>query len=231
MSALNLKRGSNLATAQYSVYHAASGTVAGAWQVQLIPYMDNSAPASAQYTVTATASANNVVNGRATIVAFNRGSLSAAYSDGGSVAILASETPIKTLSTSFSLGADVAVIASEQFDNTGTSTRTISAGNDKLQQNDQATGQTTNEYIMRIPVNNGNDDGKGFGLLNTYTNVPASPEYEVKATASATSVNGESKILALSKPPKVPEFPLGPALVMVVCFPILFAVRRWKRTG
>lgn len=37
--------------------------------------------------------------------------------------------------------------------------------------------------------------------------------------------------LWLSTVPKVPEFPVGPALILAICSPILFAVRRWKRTG
>jgi len=229
LSALNLKSGSTTpASAEYRVNYSSSSTAEGAWQVQLIPYMDADASASAQYTVTATASSASVVYGRATIVAFSRGSLLAAYSDGGSVGLGTGEITINYLGTTFSSGTDVAVIASEQFDDTSSAT-TIAAGNDKLQQNGQATGQTVNQYIIRIPGNSANDDGKGFGLLNEYTNVPASPEYEVKATAAAAYVNGESKILALAKPPKVPEFPLGPALVLAVCSPILLAVRYSSR--
>ena len=227
LSAISLKRGSNLATAQYSAYHAASGSAAGAWQVQLVPYLDN-APDGAQYTVTATASSASVVNGRATIVAFSMGSLSSAYSDGGSQSIGTSETTVNSLATTFPSGSEVVVIASEQFDDTFTAT-TIGAGNDKLQQNNLATGQTTNQYIIRMPGSTNNDDGKGFGLLNKYTDVPASPEYEVKATAAVAVLNGESKILALAKPPRVPEFPLGPTLALILCFPILLAVRKWQR--
>jgi len=41
-------------------------------------------------------------------------------------------------------------------------------------------GQMTNEYILWLQTNTGNVDGKGFGLLNTYSNIPSSPEFEVK---------------------------------------------------
>jgi len=173
----------------------------------------------------------DIVWGKVKIVAFSRGSLSAAYSDGGSASLGTSEISINTLTTTFSSGAEVAVMASEQFDGTHNSqTRTINAGNNKLQQNLQSTGQAVNEYAITIPPNSDNDDGKGFGLLNKYTNVPASPEYEVRASATG-SASGESKILALCKPPKVPEFPLGPTLALAVCFTVLLTVRRWKRTA
>jgi len=230
---LKLVRGSTtLASAEYYIFHTSSATTYGAWQVHLIPYLDSGAPASAQYAVIAKAGAASVVYGRATIIAFNKGSLSAAYVDGDGTTIDTSETTIKALSTSFSAGSDVAVMASEQFWNFDDNYNYINADLNKLQQSNQATGQTTNQYTISFGSYSSDDIGNGFGLLNRFTSAPSLPEYEVKATRSNSyTLGGEAKILALCKPPKVPEFPLGPTLLVAICFPITFAVRKWKKMG
>lgn len=233
LPSLNLKRGSNyLATAQFYVFYTASSTAVGAWQVQLIPYLDASAPASAQYTVTAKSDVTieNDVYGRATIVAFSVGSLSAAYSDGPSNEIKASQTIVNKLScTSFLAGSDVMVIASEQLWNYDTSNYNyINADLNKLQQDNSSSGQATNQYTISLGISSPADDnGKGFGLLNRFTSTPASPQYEVWAQKSSSyTVSGEAKILALSKPPKVPEFPLSPLLPLLAGFAILMILKR-----
>jgi len=123
-------------------------------------------------------------------------------------------------------------MASEQFWNFQDSYTYINADLNKLQQNNQATGQTTNQYNMIFGYYSSDDNGKGFGLLNRFTNTPSSPEYEVKGTRTgSTTLSGEAKILALCKPPKVPEFPLGPALLLTFCFPTLLVIRKWKMMG
>jgi len=225
------KLGSLMAEAQYYMSHDQVANV-GRWHAHLIPYLDVGASASAIYNVTCTATKANVIHGRATIVAFSKGSLSAAYIDGASTSIGTSGTIINKLScTSFQSGSDVAVIASEQFWNLdGSNSNSINADLNKLQQDNSSSGQATNQYTITTSLYGSPDNGKGFGLLNRFTST-ASPQYEVWAQKSSSyTYMGESKILALCKPPKVPEFPLGPALLLAVCSPILFAVRsRWKR--
>jgi hypothetical protein len=132
-------------------------------------------------------------------LAFSIGSLGSAYSDGGSTSIGTSETTINALSTSFLPDSEVVVIASEQFASQVGIGREIPSTLNKLR-NDQTGDQAVNQYAMPFPGQNVRDDGKGFGLLNRFTSAPANPQYHVKATASDTGLDGESKILALAMP-------------------------------
>jgi len=230
----NLRRSSVLAEGQYWMTHWGKSTPMR-WHVHLIPYLDIGAPANPTYTANSKASWKNSIDGRATIVAFSVTSvsgLSAAYSDGADTALSTSETIINKLSASFQSGSEVVVIASEQFKWGSSSYNYINANYNMLQQNNQSSSQTTNQYTIVHGDYIADDWGKGFGLLNRFTSTPSSPQYEVKATlANSNPVNGESKILAIAyKPPgPVPEFPVGPTLALIVCLPIFFAARRRAR--
>lgn len=131
------------------------------------------------------------------------------------------------MATTIPSSSDAVVIASEQVDNTGSSTNSISNGLLKVQQDDDSSTQTVNEYTLQYPINAGNDDGKGFALLNYFYPMASTPTYTVKATASATGMNGDAKILVLAfnSVTPAPEFPYGVFIPLAVCFPILLAVR------
>ena len=188
-----------LASTEYFAYHGYDGTY-GDWQVQLMPFYDPGVGENPTYRATAVGDSNKV-KGVAKIVAFNRGSLSAAYSDGGSTALDTSEKIINTLSTSFASGSEAVVIASEQFASTELYIKDIGAGANELHQNNEAGTRTSNQYMMRIREVALGDSGEGFGLLNRFTSIPASPTYRVNATANAGALNGEAKILAIVNGP------------------------------
>ena len=214
LSVDSLKRGSTLAGAELNLYHATkAGT--GCVQVYLIPYLDTGTPTNPTYTANAKGSTNWDIVGRAKIVAFARGWWYACYADGGSITIPQTQpdTTMTTLATNIPSGSDAIVIASEQFDETAASTQSILNGEDKLQQNDDVTTQTTNEYTLRFPVHGGSDDGKCFALLNDFYPTPSFPTYKVKARANQVPsyMNGEAKILVLgfNSVTPAPEFPYG----------------------
>jgi len=230
-----ISRGSALADGQYWMSHLGKATIPR-WHVHLIPYLDVGAPANPTYTASSQASWKGSIDGRATIVAFSVTSmsgLSAAYSDGGDTVLGTSETTMNTLSTSFQSGSEVVVIASEQFYwGASSGTDYINAGNNKLQQNDQSAGQATNQYTLTHGDFIDDDTGRGFGLLNRFVSTLTNPQYKVKATmVNANTVKGESKIIAIAyKPPgPAPEFPVGPALALIICLPIFFIARRRAR--
>jgi hypothetical protein len=193
--------GTMLAQNEYPTYYAQSA-YSEYDQVHLIPYLDVGRGANPSYSVTAAESAGgSKMKGLAKIVAFSRGALSAAYSDGPSTSVGTAETTVDTLSTTLAAGSEVAVIASQQFAAAVFATRVVPAGLLKLQQNDDAGTQTSNEYDLNIregdPTPMGGH-GKGFALLDRFTSTPANPQYEVKATSSDVSLNVEAKILALA---------------------------------
>jgi len=212
---LELRRGTStlLAEAQYAdgtncIRYDGDNPVAGtsySWHVHTIPFYDTDTSSSTTYTVYA----NSIRGGsqyriyaRATIVAFGLGTLSAAYVDGGSIFFDTSGATLATLSTSFAAGSDVAVIASEQFMGSAW-WQYINASYNQLQQNDDSGTQTVNQFNYVVPSSGYNDDGKSFGLLNRYTNTPASPTYKVKAKVGTTGGSpygayGEAKILAIA---------------------------------
>jgi len=194
--------GATLAENQYSLYHATSSYK----QVHFIVYLHSGAPANPTYTATGISTNKTKVLGRAKIVAFSITSmtgLSGAYNDGASTSIGTSETVISTLSTSFAAGKEVVVIASEQFVTTVSAARSISSSLNKLR-NDATGDQAVNQYALGFPFQGQGDHGKGFALLNKFTSAPANPQYDVKATASDTGLDGESKILALAFPGPTP---------------------------
>jgi len=197
-----LKRDTTTLTDLGLIYHAAQNSY-GEAQVHFMPYLDAGAPASPTYTATAQElSGGAKIYGVARIMAFSLGSMSAAYSDGTSADIGTSETAINKLNTNFQSASDVVVIASEQFHVGGTSpTISISSGLNKLQQDNNTGYQASNEYALHFPQVGNSDHGKGFGLLDRFASSPASPQYEVKGTASTTTISGEAKILAIAYKP------------------------------
>lgn len=241
ITALRLKRGSTtLSQSPYSTMMVGE-TSAYNLQVHLIPFVDFGAPANPTYVTTGTSDTNSYVAGKAKIVVFSRGSWYALYASGVSTLIDNSFETITTLSTNIPSGSDAIVIASEQFNNTVTSTNSITNGENELQQNNNGSTQTTNEFTLQFQKFNGGsgtsyaDNGKSFALLNEFYPTPSNPPYEVIARGCSVPsyLYGEAKILVLaynSISPRVPEFPLGAALILAVCFPILFAVRNFRRT-
>ncbi len=190
-----------LAQSEYPLNHAEAPYAEYA-QVHLIPYLDVGQGANPSYSVTAAEGGGGYkIKGLAMIVAFSKGALSAAYSDGLSTSVGTSETTLNTLSTTFAAGSEVALIASQQFASGVFATRLIASGLLKLQQNNDAGTQASNEYEINIREGGATllgDHGKGFGLLNRFTSTPANPQYEVKATSSDINLNVEAKVLALA---------------------------------
>jgi len=196
-AALKLKTGTaTLTSNEFRFRH--SDISEASYHTQMLLYLHTSAPASPTYTIAASASQSGVY-GRATIAAITiDDTLSAAYVDGVSTRISTSDTILGSVPTTFSPGGSVIVIAPEQFKGFDKRRGTTSAaGNNRLQQNSATTGQTSNEFTLQFPVENGDDDGKGFSLLNRFTNIPSSPSYRVLAKNADNVVKGETKILAI----------------------------------
>ncbi|MEM2973432.1 MAG: hypothetical protein QXS50_04705, partial [Candidatus Caldarchaeum sp.] len=99
---------------------------------------------------------------------------------------------------STSLSGEVGVIALAAAENTSSSDVTaFNAGDVVLQQNNQATGQITNQRGWLLELTSFHGRSGVYALFRADTDV-SNPSYQVKMTARASGINGEAKILAFT---------------------------------
>jgi len=179
-------------------YDLTPSTSARASSSGLILARDVGAPANPTYTVTALYGSGGAtgVNGEAKIFVISAGGVvQHALTDSGSVGIGTSETVIGTVSTTFVPGDNV-VIAAHQYDNTLSSQRNVLTSNSRVVQG--GTPRASNEFEIRLGDSATTADANiGEGLLWRHAGAPANPSYDSRALASATGVNGETKIAVI----------------------------------
>jgi hypothetical protein len=155
---------------------------------------DDSAPANAVYSVTG--KSPNAANGEAKLLIFQPKSY--AYVDGGSVGIGTTETELASISTSFPAFTDLAIVAGNEFDDSNAAVETISIGAfDLLSHSTTPRKIVDNQSILQADGASGSaGDGFRYGIISKVSTEIANPAPETDATASATGLNGESKIIA-----------------------------------
>jgi len=117
-----------------------------------------------------------------------------AFVDGGSVAIGTSETIIASVSTSFTSGNNF-VLAIVQFQSTA---NTIIL-HDKLMLTRGGTKlpYANNSFDLKL-ASTSPDNQKWHALMDLDTSPGSNPTYDVRATAGATGISGEAKILVIN---------------------------------
>jgi len=193
---LRLKRGASVLSSNEYTYDLMKTGSAKASQGILLLARDVGAPANPTYTVTALSSNGAGVNGEAKIMVISAGgTVQHALTDGTSVAIGTSETTFGTVSTSFAAGENV-VIASNEYRNTAAGQVNLAAANSRIVQG--GTSRVNNEFEIRLDSINASQAGNmDEGLLWRQYAGPASPSYDSRALASATGIQGETKIAAI----------------------------------
>lgn len=194
---LRLRKGNDtgavLASNQYTVNLTDRNNVNRGTGILLIA-RDAAGAANQTYTVTGFASANNAIVGEVKILVLN--GLQAVFLDTASVGPIATTpgvTTVGSLATTFPAGDNI-IIAGNQFWNTsGGSQRNIVAGDERLVYS--AAIRASNQFDINLAVSNNADDFT-TGLLWHHTGAPANPMYDMQASASGTSVNGETKMVA-----------------------------------
>ncbi|MEM2160764.1 MAG: LamG-like jellyroll fold domain-containing protein, partial [Candidatus Nitrosotenuis sp.] len=189
---LKIKDGSG-ATVASNAYAISLGSAAPT-TVQTAALIGYVSSASANPTYSVTASIGTTINGEAKILVIQSGE--AYYSDGGTVAIGTSQTTIGTLNTSFASGDEVVVVAVSQIDDSDTLVETLAATTGLVLQ-ESGTTKAANQYIVQALAASGSaGDGTRFPLVWSGTTSSASPQYTVKATASATGLNADVQMIA-----------------------------------
>jgi len=192
---LRIKRGATVLTSNEYTYDLMKSGSAKSSQAILLLARDPGAPANPTYTVTTLASGTGV-NGEAKILVLSAGgTVQHALTDGTSVAIGTSETAFGTVATSFPVGENV-VIASNEYRNTGAGQVNIVASNSRIVQG--GTSRASNAFdISLAPVTAGQAGNVNEGLLWRQYGGPSNPSYDSRAAASATGIEGETKIAAI----------------------------------
>jgi len=193
---LRLKRGATVLSTNEYTYDLMKTISAKASQGILLLARDVGAPANPTYTVTALTSNGAGVNGEAKIMVISAGgTVQHALTDGASVAIGASETTFGTVATSFPAGENV-VIASNDYRNTATGQVNLVASNSRIVQG--GTSRASNEFDLRLDNMNASQSGNmNEGLLWRQYGGPSNPSFDSRALASATGIQGETKIAAI----------------------------------
>jgi len=165
-------------------------------QAILLLARDPGAPANPTYMVTALSTNGAGVNGEAKIMVISAGgTVQHALTDGVSVAIGTSETTLGTVASSFPAGENV-VIASNEYRNTAAGSVNVVASNSRVVQG--GTSRASNEFDIRLdPVTAGQAGNMNEGLLWRQYGGPSNPSYDSRALASATGIEGETKIAAI----------------------------------
>jgi len=153
---------------------------------------DTSAGANPSYTVTV--NSPQLGNGEAKILVMQPPDYT--FTNGGSVGIAASETEVVSRTTSYAANSKLVVFAAQQFDDTDTGTETFAAGANQLEE--ATVTKDDNAYLMTAWAASGST-GDGFRGDYVYglSNNAASATWRTTATASATGINGEGKLLVI----------------------------------
>src|SRR5207247_9752511 len=100
-----------------------------------------------------------------------------------------------TVATSFPAGENV-VIASNDYRNTATGQVNLVASNSRIVQG--GTSRASNEFDLRLDNMNASQSGNmNEGLLWRQYGGPSNPSFDSRALASATGIQGETKIAAI----------------------------------
>jgi len=191
---IRLKRGATVLSSNEFAVNLMEAARAHSSKGVLLIARDAGAPASPTYDVTSLASATGV-NGEAKIIVLN--GLSSAFLDTPSVAVGTSETVIGSLATTFAAGTNV-ILGSGMFDNTAGSQVNILSGNHGLV---KGTTQSSNQFGYRLGQTSFTDSNEiSAGLMWMDVESAANPNYDIRALASATGINGETKLLAIHTP-------------------------------
>ena len=127
------------------------------------------------------------------------GSIESDFKDGSSVAVPTTLGLLDSLVTTRAL-ADNLVVAVVQFDNTGATARTISAGSLELRRGTAATDTliAENQFAVYVPGTGGVGDGMFAVLFGKDASAPGNPTYGVFAGADGSGLNAEVKIVMIS---------------------------------
>jgi hypothetical protein len=160
----------------------------------LLVAKDDSAPANAAYSVTGKSA--NAANGEAKLLILQPKSY--VYADGTSQAIGTGGSSLTSMATSFAAQLDKAIITDIEIDDSDAGTEVIDANNlDLFSEDTSPLLNSATSYAIEANAVSGNaGDGFRFGFVMKDAVEIANPTILTQAIASATGLNGESKIIA-----------------------------------
>jgi hypothetical protein len=187
--------GTEISTNQFAM----SFGTAAATDIQSLTLIGKDDSAGANPTYSVTGKSANAANGEAKILIFQPKSY--AFVDGGSVAINAVSpvSTLATLTTSFAANTDFDLVTASQIDDSDAGVETILAGNFVLFNGTDTSSPIKGTNIDMEGFAASGSAGDGFHndmVSNSFPPLISSPTFTVGAVASATALNGESKMLA-----------------------------------
>ena len=117
------------------------------------------------------------------------------FLDTGSVALSTTQTTIANLSTTFPANSEIGVLPVIIIDNQTTTAYDFSAGNIVLQENNSTTNQVATELPITYMWSAVYGRNKAVILPGRYVPTTNNPSYQIKATAPATGLYGETKMV------------------------------------
>lgn len=194
---LTLVRGATLASNQFVIDVGGSATPSATnfpQETQYLVYKDVNAPANAVYTVNAQARTNNNASAEVKMFVINQAPNSS-FQDGGSTLIGTTTTTMLTHNSTVPAGDNI-ILAVAQFDNTSNGTRSINAGNYRL--NRGASILASNQFSLNLARQSRVNQGTAMLLMARDVGAPANPTYTITAQASNNGINGEVKIIVIN---------------------------------